>query len=317
MRSLYDRLWGLKAFIAVTDAFVVRAGGDDRISRKFAHSELDRLKKEFVEQLWAATGGPSSYTGRQMTEAHAGMAITAGEFDAFIEDIRLTLDDAGVPKADVLTPPRSEIVAVDSPETGTDLTDSFHPAPPLEGMTAEHEIEEKARIATGLPVSTITHEVRRLAVPLRRPYAEAVRVFEETIPVLDRSQFVGLSNWDAVVAKAEEVMPLGFLRFWSTEVPPYMVGSGFSWDCTEYLMGNHVIAEQMYRYNPTVMMYAPLRLLIQADENGDGVFVIDQPSTLFASFGDPRVAEVGRLLDAKLAGLFTALGVQAPAELSD
>lgn len=95
-----------------------------------------------------------------------------------------------------------------------------------------------------------------------------------------------------------------------------MEASGYSWECTEYLMGNHVIAEQMYRYNPTVMLHAPLRLLIQADENRDGVLVIDQPSTLFASFGDPRVAEVGRLLDAKLAGVLTALGANPPAELS-
>jgi hypothetical protein len=171
-------------------------------------------------------------------------------------------------------------------------------------------------MATGLPVTGLTHEVRRLAVPLGRPYAEAVRVFEDTIPELDRSQFAGLPDWDAVVAKMDEVAPLGYLRFWSLEVPPYMAGSGHSWDCTEYLMGNHVTAEQAYRHIPTAMLYAPLRLLIQADERGEGVFVIDQPSTLFASFGDPRVAEVGRILDTKLAGVFTALGVQPPAELS-
>jgi hypothetical protein len=180
------------------------------------------------------------------------------------------------------------------------------------------KIEERTNMATatGHSVGTTTHEVRRLAVPLGRPYADAIRAFEETIPVLDRSQFVGLPDWGAVVAKADEVMPLGFMRFWSTDVPPYMEASGHSWECTEYLMGNHVIAEQMYRYNPTVMLHAPLRLLIQADENGDGVLVIDQPSTLFASFGDPRVAEVGRLLDAKLAGVLTALGANPPAELS-
>ncbi|MET7991919.1 hypothetical protein ABZU76_13495 [Amycolatopsis sp. NPDC005232] len=171
-------------------------------------------------------------------------------------------------------------------------------------------------MATGLPVTTTTHDVRRLAVPLGRPYAEAIHLFEDTVPVLDRTRFDGLADWAAVVAKADEVAPLGFLRFASIEVPPFMAGSGFSWDCTEYLMGNHVIAEQMYRHNPTVMLHAPLRLLIQADEHGDGVFVTDQPGTLFASFGDPRVTAVGHLLDTKLAGLFTALGVEPPAELT-
>lgn len=170
-------------------------------------------------------------------------------------------------------------------------------------------------MATGFPATLTTHEVRRLVVPLGRPYAEAIRAFEDAIPALDRSQFAGLPDWDAVVAKADEVAPLGFMRFWSLEVPPFMEGSGSSWDCTEYLMGNQVIAERMYRHDPAVMLYVPLRLLIQADENGDGVFVIDQPSTQFASFGDPRVADVGRILDSKLAGVFTALGVRPPAEL--
>lgn len=170
-------------------------------------------------------------------------------------------------------------------------------------------------MATGLPVTTTTHDVRRLAVPLGRPYAEAIRRFEDTVPELDRSRFEGLPDWDAVVAKADEVAPLGFMRFASIEVPPFMAGSGYSWDCTEYLMGNHVIAERMYRYNPTVMLHAPLRLLIQADEHGDGVLVTDQPATLFASFEDPRVTEVGHLLDTKLAGVLTALGVEPPVEL--
>ncbi|WP_259471953.1 hypothetical protein [Streptomyces shenzhenensis] len=171
-------------------------------------------------------------------------------------------------------------------------------------------------MGTGLSVSTSRHEVQRLAVPLGQPYSEAIRSYEEAVPVMDQTQFSGLRDWDAVVAKVEEIAPLGFMRFWSAEVPPFMAGSGSSlWDCTEYLMGNHVIAEQMYRYNPTVMMYAPLRLLIQADENGDGVLVIDQPSTLLDSFGDPRISEVGRLLDSKVAGLLSALGAQPPAEL--
>lgn len=184
------------------------------------------------------------------------------------------------------------------------------------GNGINSKIGEETQMATGFPATPTMHEVRRLAVPLGRPYAEAIRAFEDAIPALDASQFADLPDWDAVVVKADEVAPLGFVRFWSLEVPPYMEGSGSSWDCTEYLMGNQVIAEQMYRHDPAVMLYAPLRLLIQADENGDGVFVIDQPSTLFASFGDPRVAEVGRMLDSKLADVFTALGVRPPVEVS-
>jgi hypothetical protein len=42
---------------------------------------------------------------------------------------------------------------------------------------------------------------------------------------------------------------------------------------------------------------------------------IDQPSSRFASFGDPRSTEVGAQLDAKLAALLRVLGVPVPVEL--
>ena len=45
--------------------------------------------------------------------------------------------------------------------------------------------------------SITTHGVRRLAVPLGRPYAKTIRAFEDAIPALDRSQFAGLPDWDA------------------------------------------------------------------------------------------------------------------------
>ena len=138
MPSLYERLGGLDALMSVADAFVARAGADDRINRKFARSDIPRLKKEFVDQLCAATGGPCEYTGRQMTETHRGMAVTAGEWDAFFEDLAAVLNEAGVPKSDqdelvgLVAPLRGEIVEIESPETATPLTDNFEPAPPLD-----------------------------------------------------------------------------------------------------------------------------------------------------------------------------------------
>ena len=82
--SLYERLGGVDAITAVVRAFEDRAGKDDRIKQKFARTDLARLTKEFVDQLCEATGGPCTYTGRNMTETHADMGVTNGEFDAFM-----------------------------------------------------------------------------------------------------------------------------------------------------------------------------------------------------------------------------------------
>jgi hypothetical protein len=82
-----------------------------------------------------------------------------------------------------------------------------------------------------------------------------------------------------------------------------------------YMMGNNVVVETMYRHNPAVMLYAPLRTAIYEDLDGGTHFSIDQPSSRFASFGDTRITEVGHLLDAKLAELLALLSLPVPVEL--
>jgi len=135
--SLYQRLGGVEAITAVAQAFENRAAKDDRISQKFARTDLNRLTKEFVDQLCQDTGGPCTYTGLSMTEAHTNMGVTSGEFDAFVEDFVATLNDFKVAKAEQdellskLAPMRAEIVEVDSPQVGTPLPSAFDPAPPL------------------------------------------------------------------------------------------------------------------------------------------------------------------------------------------
>ena len=136
-RSLYDRLGGVDAIMAVTRAAVDRQMKDNRINQKYARTNVDRLIKEFVDQICQATGGPCTYTGRNMTETHHNMGVTSGEWDAFVEDVVAVLDDFKVGKAEqdellnILAPLRPEIVEVDSPQVGTPLPSAFIPAPPL------------------------------------------------------------------------------------------------------------------------------------------------------------------------------------------
>ena len=136
-RSLYERLGGGEAVTAVIEDFVGRCAGDARINAKFARTDVPRLKAKLIEQVTEATGGPLSYTGRSMRETHDGMAVTAGEFDALVEDLVATLNAFGVPAAEqqellgILGPLRSDIVEIESPETGTALPDSYKVAAPL------------------------------------------------------------------------------------------------------------------------------------------------------------------------------------------
>ena len=135
--SLFSRLGGVDAITAVVRDFEDRAGKDDRIKQKFARTDLDRLTKEFVDQVCEATGGPCNYTGRNMKETHENMGVTNGEFDVFMEDLVATLDKFKVGKAEqneilsFLRTFQGEIVEVNSSQVGTPLPSSFVPAPGL------------------------------------------------------------------------------------------------------------------------------------------------------------------------------------------
>ncbi|MGB7164890.1 MAG: DUF302 domain-containing protein, partial [Mycobacterium sp.] len=91
------------------------------------------------------------------------------------------------------------------------------------------------------------------------------------------------------------------------DVTATMAGSTSMWKATQYLMGNHTIAERMFRHDPSVMLHAPLRTLLYADADGDTKFAVDQPSLLFASYRNADIADVGEELDALLMGLIELL----------
>src|SRR5436190_247029 len=96
-KSLYDRLGGQPAVTAVVDDFVGNVAADNRINGFFARTDIPRLKKNLVDQICQGTGGPCTYTGRDMKTAHKGMNITDAQFNALVEDLKKSLVKFKVP----------------------------------------------------------------------------------------------------------------------------------------------------------------------------------------------------------------------------
>ncbi|GAA4821199.1 hypothetical protein GCM10023201_03490 [Actinomycetospora corticicola] len=164
-----------------------------------------------------------------------------------------------------------------------------------------------------------SHEVQRLEFPVDQTYDEFRDRYERAVPAFDASRWGDVDprdlDWATVQANADAAAPRGFLLYLRNEVDLVMRLAGHPERCTSYLMGNHTIAERMYRHDHAVMLYAPLRTQIHEDPDGQVWFTIDRPSTRFASFDDPRIAEVGVELDHKVADLLTALDVDSTAIL--
>ena len=136
-KSLYDRLGGKSAITAVVDTFVARVAADTRINKKFARSNIPRVKAMLVDQICTQTGGPCTYTGRSMKEAHRNMGVTEGEFNALVEDLVASLNQFSVPKREqdellaALGTMKGDIVEVQNAQTGTPLPASFKAAPAI------------------------------------------------------------------------------------------------------------------------------------------------------------------------------------------
>jgi hypothetical protein len=169
-------------------------------------------------------------------------------------------------------------------------------------------------------VTTNPHEVHRLAIAVGPSFEDFRERYEQSVPSLDVQRFAMFvrdgADWDTVVRATAENAPHHFIRYWTIDAGALMRLAGDSRRCSSYLMGNHTIAERMYRHDPGIMLYAPLRTAIYEDPDGTTWFSVDQPSTRFRSFGDPAITGVGLELDHKLAALLEHLGAPVPPALT-
>jgi len=105
-QSLYERLGGVYNIATVVDEFIDRIMVDPRLNAnprvdKAHHRVLPAGFKYLVtEMVCNATGGPQKYTGRSMSDSHRHLEITAGEWEAFIDDFQQTLNKFEVPQTE-------------------------------------------------------------------------------------------------------------------------------------------------------------------------------------------------------------------------
>jgi hemoglobin len=95
--SLYQDLGGQETIELLTKNLLIRLYNDDRISFLFKDADKVDLHQKIVDQICMETGGPCTYEGLDMVESHSGFEIKYSEFDAFVEDFILALEDTKVP----------------------------------------------------------------------------------------------------------------------------------------------------------------------------------------------------------------------------
>jgi len=99
--SLYKRLGGYDAIAAVTDDFIVRLATNKDLSRFFVGLSDDskgKVRAHIIDLVCVKTGGPCTYTGRDMKTSHKGLAITENDWNTMAKLFVETLNKFKVPQ---------------------------------------------------------------------------------------------------------------------------------------------------------------------------------------------------------------------------
>jgi len=99
-KSLYTRLGGYDALVAVTQDFITRLATDPSLAKFFTglnDTSKARVESHVIDFLCKATVGPCIYTGQDMKTAHTGLHITDADWNVSAAHLTETLNKFKVP----------------------------------------------------------------------------------------------------------------------------------------------------------------------------------------------------------------------------
>jgi hypothetical protein len=166
--------------------------------------------------------------------------------------------------------------------------------------------------STHLP-HTVDHHMTRIDIPTGMAFDSFCDAFEQAVPAFDAAHIRDITEnggtWKDIVSAVAANAPNEMMRYETLDMTALYATTDHRTKAIEYSVGNHVIAEQMVRRDPKILLYAPLRILVYGDADGGAVISIDRPSTVFASLGVREIDDVGSFLDHEIAVILRGIGV--------
>jgi uncharacterized protein (DUF302 family) len=99
--------------------------------------------------------------------------------------------------------------------------------------------------------------------------------------------------------------PSGLMLFASHDHGSLLRIAGQERKAVQYVVGNPAFAVQMTEHDRRASLYAPLRILLYENDEGQTCLEYDKPSSLFGQFENTEVNAVASMLDRKLEALAT------------
>ncbi|KAK9769696.1 hypothetical protein SCAR479_13634 [Seiridium cardinale] len=155
----------------------------------------------------------------------------------------------------------------------------------------------------GIPhASNRTIQITHVTIPCNRSFEEAKAALERAIPPLDLTFHASskAGNFQAAHAALKALPTLN-----NFVLPPRNFGRLLNvldreGKAVQYEIGNPLTATLMTQHELGVGLYAPVRVLLREDRNGEAFFEFDRPTSTMGQFEDDKVNVVARELDRDL-----------------
>ena len=99
-KSIYERIGGQPVIDQLIDEFYSRVIADPLLAPFFLQASMDKLRRMQKEFFAAALGGPSTYSGLELSKAHAGRGIALKHFQKYVDVLLETLRQLGIDQHD-------------------------------------------------------------------------------------------------------------------------------------------------------------------------------------------------------------------------
>lgn len=173
---------------------------------------------------------------------------------------------------------------------------------------------QPAPVTKGVQVSSAQLSVEHVKITTTKPYAEVKAGIEKLGRIddgvrasiaekLKNNDIEGLR--DALKKIAGED---GLTIMYVVSHGDFLALKGERRPVTAYRIGNALSAVEMTKINPAAGLYAPLRVVVYANEQGGTTMEYDKPTTMFGQFSDPEIDAIAQSLDQRLLTFLRKVG---------
>jgi uncharacterized protein (DUF302 family) len=161
-----------------------------------------------------------------------------------------------------------------------------------------------------MPAQTALTEFGAVLVTIRseRSFFEVTGAVEASLQRLSvprLMEHVARGDREGLEAYVDQVSaPSKFSIFWEMDQGPAMRLAGIPIESKFYLVGNAVVARDLFRYTAAAGLGAPVRVCVSKRDGEQTRIDLDQVTAFFSQFPETGPSEVPRLLDTEMVKVF-------------